>query len=155
MSEWEGLLRLLVAAAVGGAIGFERETVDKGAGLRTYMLVSVGAATFTTLSMLIVDQFGEGASNVRVDPARIPSYIISGIGFIGGGIIFRDATRVKGVTTAAGVWVAAAIGTAAGAGYYIMAIGCTVLTLAILFALRRLQIMLDIKDQSGYRERQG
>ena len=71
MSEWEGLIRLAVAAAIGGAIGFERETLDKSAGLRTHMLVCLGAAMFMVSSILLVDEFGTGPELVRVDPSRI------------------------------------------------------------------------------------
>jgi putative Mg2+ transporter-C (MgtC) family protein len=148
MSEWEGLIRLAVAAAIGGAIGFERETLDKSAGLRTHMLVCLGAAMFMVSSILLVDEFGTGPELVRVDPSRIGSTIVTGVGFLGGGIIFRNERGVRGLTTAAGLWVAAAIGMAAGAGFYITAVGGGVLTLAILTLLRRIQVALDLKEET-------
>jgi putative Mg2+ transporter-C (MgtC) family protein len=145
MSEWEGLLRLAIAAAIGGAIGFERETLDKSAGLRTHMLVCLGAALFMVCSLLLVDEFKDSAMVSRVDPTRIASTIVTGIGFLGAGIIFRNEEGVRGLTTAAGLWVAAAIGMAVGSGFYITAVGSGVLTLIILVVMRRLQQWLDFK----------
>jgi putative Mg2+ transporter-C (MgtC) family protein len=139
MSEWEGLLRLAVAAIIGGAIGFERETLDKSAGLRTHMLVSLGAALFMVASILLVHEFENGPAVSRVDPTRIASTIVTGVGFLGGGIIFRNEGGVRGLTTAAGLWVAAAIGMAVGAGFYITAAGGGMLTLVILTLLRRVE----------------
>lgn len=151
MSEWEGLLRLAAAAAIGGAIGFEREMLDKSAGLRTHMLVSLGAALFMVGSILLVYEFNAGPDVSKVDPTRIASTIVTGVGFLGGGIIFKNEGGVSGLTTAAGLWVAAAIGMAVGAGFYITAVGSGILTLIILVALRRLQERLDIKSSSSDR----
>lgn len=151
MTEWEGLLRLAVAAAIGGAIGFERETLDKSAGLRTHMLVSLGAALFMVGSILLVYEFNDGPDVSKVDPTRIASTIVTGVGFLGGGIIFKNEERVRGLTTAAGLWVAAAIGMAVGAGFYITAVGGGVLTLIILVVLRRVEERMDLK--SGTAER--
>ncbi|MEX1159087.1 MAG: MgtC/SapB family protein [Thermomicrobiales bacterium] len=142
MTEWEGLLRLAVAAVIGGAIGFERETLDKSAGLRTHMLVCMGAALFMVCSVLLVHEFGGGPVTI-VDPTRIASTIVTGVGFLGGGIIFKDAKHVRGLTTAAGLWVAAAIGMAAGAGFYITAAGGGVLTLIILNVLGRVESSMN------------
>lgn len=144
MSEWEGLLRLLVAAAIGGAIGFERETLDKSAGLRTHMLVCVGAAMFMVGSLLLAYEFEDGPAVSQVDPTRIASTIVTGVGFLGGGIIFKNDKHVRGLTTAAGLWVAAAIGMAAGSGFYITAVGGGVFTLLILNLLGRLEVSKDI-----------
>ena len=151
MSEWEGLLRLAVAAAIGGAIGFERETLDKSAGLRTHMLVCMGAALFMVGSILLVYEFNEGPDVSRVDPTRIASTIVTGVGFLGGGIIFKNESRVHGLTTAAGLWVAAAIGMAVGAGFYITAVGGGVLTLVILVLLRRVEERMDLKANPAER----
>jgi putative Mg2+ transporter-C (MgtC) family protein len=145
MSEWEGLLRLAIAALIGGAIGFERETLEKSAGLRTHMLVCVGAALFMVCSLLLVEEFKDSSLVSRVDPTRIASTIVTGIGFLGAGIIFRNEEGVRGLTTAAGLWVAAAIGMAVGSGFYITAVGSGILTLIILFVMRRLQQRLDFK----------
>ena len=148
MTEWEGLVRLVIAAAIGGAIGFERETLDKAAGLRTHMLVCTGAALFMVCSLLLVEEFADSGMVSQVDPTRIGSTIVTGVGFLGGGIIFKNEERVRGLTTAAGLWVAAAIGMAAGSGFYITAIGGGVLTLIILVLLRRFEQRLDFKPDS-------
>ena len=145
LSEWEGLLRLAVAAILGGAIGFEREVLQKPAGLRTHMLVTLGAALFMVVAILIVEDYSSTTTvQGRLDPTRIGSTIVTGIGFLGGGLIFRNEDRVQGLTTAAGLWVAAAIGMGIGAGYYVLGIGGTLLTLVILSAMRRLDPLVEI-----------
>lgn len=136
MTEWEGLLRLAIAAALGGAIGFEREALNKPAGLRTHMLVSLGAAMFMVIGILVVYDFGGDPVQGRIDPTRIGSTIVTGIGFLGGGLIFRNEDRIQGLTTAAGLWVAASIGMSVGAGYYVLGVGGTLLSLAILIVMR-------------------
>jgi putative Mg2+ transporter-C (MgtC) family protein len=116
---WDVLLRLVVAAALTGAIGLERELRERAAGLRTHMLVGVGSALFT-----IVSAYGWGdfrfstREGVVFDPTRIAAQIVTGIGFLGAGAIIRQGLSVRGLTTAAGLWVVAAIGMAVGAGYY-------------------------------------
>jgi putative Mg2+ transporter-C (MgtC) family protein len=145
MSEWEGLARLALAALLGGVIGFERETLNKGAGLRTHMLVTLGASIFMVSSIMLVMEFADEPGQVRVDPTRIASTVVMGIGFLGGGIIFKSETRVRGLTTAAGLWVAAAIGMAAGAGFYITAVGGTALTLVALVVMRRVEFQANLK----------
>lgn len=118
------LLRLLLAAALGGAIGFQREWTGKEAGLRTNMLICVGSALFTVLSILAFPD---------ADSARIAAGIATGIGFIGAGVILhRTGGGVVGLTSAATIWAVAAIGMAAGTGKYIIAIGATILTLIVL-----------------------
>jgi putative Mg2+ transporter-C (MgtC) family protein len=107
------LLRLFVAAALGGAIGLERELRERQAGLRTHLVVSVGAALFT-----LVSAYGFTDWGVRVDPTRIAAQIVTGIGFLGAGAIIRQGLSVRGLTTAATLWLVAAIGMAAGAGYW-------------------------------------
>jgi putative Mg2+ transporter-C (MgtC) family protein len=120
-------LRLLLAAALGAAIGYQRERAGKPAGLRTHMLISIGAALFT-----IVSVFGFAGP---ADPSRIAAGVVTGIGFIGAGaIIFRSQEGyVSGLTTAATIWVSAGIGVAAGAGLYIASVVTAVVTLAVLF----------------------
>jgi len=108
----EFTLRLFLAFALGGALGFERERVDKPAGLRTHILVSIGACLFTILSL---------SAFPGSDPARVASYIVAGIGFIGAGTILQTRERILGITTAASLWVTASIGMAAGAGFYLLA----------------------------------
>ena len=109
----EVLLRLFVAAVLGGAIGLERELRERQAGLRTHLVVSVGSALFTLVSAYGFIDFG-----VRVDPTRIAAQIVTGIGFLGAGAIIRQGLSVRGLTTAATLWLVAAIGMAAGAGYW-------------------------------------
>ncbi len=135
---WDGsLLRLAVAAALGGLIGLERELDEKSAGLRTHMLVSLGSALFTIVSAYGFREFlASGDNVVRADPARIAAQIVTGIGFIGAGVIFRQGLGVRGLTTAASLWLVAAIGMAAGAGYWA---GAVVATVAALVTLRPLE----------------
>jgi putative Mg2+ transporter-C (MgtC) family protein len=118
--DWaDTLLRLGVAAALGGAIGLERERDEKAAGLRTHMLVSVGSALFTMVGAYGFNDFlASGDQVVRADPARIAAQIVTGIGFLGAGVIFRQGFTVRGLTTAASLWVVAAVGMAAGAGFW-------------------------------------
>jgi len=126
------LLRLVVAAGLGGAIGFERELRERQAGLRTHLVVSVGAALFTLVSAYAFRNFG-----TRVDPTRISAQIVSGIGFLGAGAIIRQGLSVRGLTTAATLWLVAAIGMASGAGYYD---GALIATLGALITLGPLRI---------------
>jgi putative Mg2+ transporter-C (MgtC) family protein len=133
------LLRLGVAAGLGAAIGVERELRDREAGLRTHMLVALGAALFTVVSAYgFADVLGRGDPNVveRLDPSRIAAQIVSGIGFLGAGAIIRQGLSVKGLTTAATLWLSAAIGMASGAGYYSAALIATAGALLTLGPLR-------------------
>jgi putative Mg2+ transporter-C (MgtC) family protein len=131
------LLRLVVAAVLGGAIGIERELRDREAGLRTHMLVSVGSALFTLVSAYGFHDFlTHGGSVVRADPSRIAAQIVTGIGFLGAGAIIREGLSVRGLTTAATLWVVAAIGMAAGAGYTWPAVLSTVIVLVALWPVR-------------------
>jgi putative Mg2+ transporter-C (MgtC) family protein len=131
------LLRLGAAALLGGAIGLERELRDREAGLRTHMLVSVGSALFTIVSAYGFREFlVHGGSVVRADPTRIAAQIVSGIGFLGAGAIIRQGFSIRGLTTAATLWLVAAIGMAAGAGYYSAALIATAGALISLGPLR-------------------
>jgi putative Mg2+ transporter-C (MgtC) family protein len=133
----EALLRLSLAAALGGAVGFERELRDREAGLRTHMLVALGSALFTIVSAYGFHEFlTSGQSVVRADPTRIAAQIVTGIGFLGAGAIIRQGLSVRGLTTAATLWVVAALGLAAGAGYYSGAVITTALVLFALYPLR-------------------
>ena len=131
------LLRLLVAAALGAAVGFERETAGKSAGLRTHMLVCMSAAFFVALGEQTVETFSGGAPTsgaLRYDPLRAIQAVVIGVGFLGSGIIFvdRDHTRARGLTTAASVWATAGVGIAAGLGRYVAAVGATILFVLVL-----------------------
>ena len=128
--ELEAGLRLLLAAVLGAAIGLEREHSHKPAGLRTHILICMGSAVFTIVSIY-------GFSGT-VDPARVAAGVVTGIGFIGAGVIFRGmrGDKVVGITTAASVWITAAIGIACGVGMYLIAVGVTVITVIVLFLPR-------------------
>jgi putative Mg2+ transporter-C (MgtC) family protein len=131
------LIRIAVAAALTGAIGMERELRERAAGLRTHMLVGVGSALFTIVSAYAWSDFvfsREGG--VVFDPTRIAAQIVTGIGFLGAGAIIRQGLSVRGLTTAAGLWVVAAIGMAVGAGYYSAAVIATGVVLVGLGPLR-------------------
>jgi len=128
-SETDLLLRVLLAALLGGAIGFDREVRQKPAGMRTHMLVAVGAALFYAAGVLILGE--ASGTDFAGDVLRVPAAIVTGVGFLGAGAILREGDRVTGLTTAAGIWVVAAIGLLAAAGFYILAIGGTVLVLLI------------------------
>ena len=133
----EALLRVVVAAALGGAVGIERELRDREAGFRTHMLVSVGSALFTIVSAYAFRDFMvSGDSVVRADPTRIAAQIVTGIGFLGAGAIIRQGLSIRGLTTAATLWVVAAIGMAVGAGYYGGAVITTAVVLISLWPLR-------------------
>jgi putative Mg2+ transporter-C (MgtC) family protein len=135
----EALLRVAVAAALGGAVGLERELREREAGFRTHMLVSVGSALFTIVSAYGFREFLVNGGNViRADPTRIAAQIVTGIGFLGAGAIIRQGLSIRGLTTAATLWVVAAIGLAAGAGYYSAAV---ITTLVVLFSLWPLLIV--------------
>jgi putative Mg2+ transporter-C (MgtC) family protein len=138
LSWYDALGRLALAAALGSIIGLEREFREREAGLRTHLLVALGSALFT-----IVSAFGfhdvlthDPQVVVRLDPSRIAAQIVSGIGFLGAGAIIRQGLSIRGLTTAATLWVVAAIGMAAGAGFYSVAIITTVVALVALWPLR-------------------
>lgn len=122
--EWNYILRLFIAGLLGGLIGFEREFRAKEAGLRTHFIVALGSALF-----MLISQY---AFTGRFDAARVAAQVVSGIGFIGAGVIIFQKNVVRGVTTAAGLWVAAAIGLACGAGMYVVAIAATLFTIMCL-----------------------
>lgn len=128
--ELESVSRLILAAVLGAIIGFQREKAGKPAGLRTHILIAMGSALFTVVSI-----YGFGSA---ADPSRIAAGIVTGIGFIGAGVIFRGMSgdRVMGITTAASIWITAAIGIAAGAGLYIIAAAAAIITLLVLMIPR-------------------
>lgn len=125
--EWNFILRLLVAGLLGGAIGFEREFRAKEAGVRTHFIVALGSALF-----MLISQY---AFSGQFDHSRVAAQVVSGIGFIGAGVIIFQKNVVRGITTAAGLWVAAAIGLACGAGMYPIAIAAMLLTVICLEAM--------------------
>jgi len=139
------LLRLGVALILGAIIGFERESTEHTAGLRTQALVSLGSALFTVISAFGFLGFTT-IPHVQIDPTRIASYIVAGIGFLGAGSIFLDQHRVRGLTTAATVWLVAAIGMACGAGFLWQAVIVTILALIVLIALRYVERLLLLRN---------
>jgi putative Mg2+ transporter-C (MgtC) family protein len=137
---WEVVLRLVLASVLCGAIGFEREIRDQPAGFRTHILLGLGAALFTLVSAYGFEPFTRaalGSGGLQFDPTRIAAQIIAGVGFLGAGAIIRQGGDVRGLTTAASLWAASAIGMAVGAGYLFGAAAATALAMATLYALRR------------------
>ncbi|MBA3877135.1 MAG: hypothetical protein C0498_09400 [Anaerolinea sp.] len=146
-------VRLLVAAGLGAAVGAEREIHGHPAGIRTHMLVALGSGLFTVLSI-----FGflmEGASTAPVDPTRIAAQIVSGIGFLGAGAILKDGVVIRGLTTAASLWATSAVGMAAGAGEYILALVSAVIILVSLWPLNLLAERLHGTSQPEVQLRLG
>ncbi|MGH2351879.1 MAG: MgtC/SapB family protein [Chloroflexota bacterium] len=137
LSDLAVLLDIVIALVLGGAIGWERERRGKSAGLRTHMLVAMGAALFVALGEHIIRQFGGQGESIRVDPLRIIEAIVTGISFLGAGTIFvsRGADHVQGLTTAASIWATAAIGIAVGLERHVLAVGSTLLVLLVLHLL--------------------
>ena len=152
----EYIITIFIAAMLGGAIGLEREYRAKEAGFRTHFLVGLGSALFMILSMHGFDDFvGQPGVIIQRDPARMAAQVVSGIGFIGAGtIIFQKSENaVRGLTTAAGLWVTAAIGLACGGGLYAISAAATVLVLAGLeafnFILHKLDARRDRKNKGA------
>lgn len=127
----EDMIAMVVSIVCGGIIGFEREYKSKSAGFRTIILISLGSTIFT-----IVSKHGAGADD------RISANIITGIGFIGAGVIFKDKFSVRGLTTAAVIWTSAAIGMTTGIGYHALALSLTVITLAVLLMVTKVEEMI-------------
>ncbi|MBM7568267.1 MgtC/SapB family protein [Paenibacillus sacheonensis] len=138
ISYWELTLRLVLALVLGGLIGLERELGGHSAGFRTHILVCLGSAAIVLLSMYGFSEFSSDP-NVRLDPARLAAQVISGIGFLGAGTILRTGITVSGLTTAASLWVVAAIGLTAGAGFYYGAAVLTLLVVVSLFVLNKVE----------------
>jgi putative Mg2+ transporter-C (MgtC) family protein len=128
----QAFVRIGAAAGLGGVIGLERELDEKAAGLRTHMLVAVGSALFTLVGAYGFSDFPA----IRVDPTRIAAQVVTGIGFLGAGLIFRQGFTIRGLTTAASLWLVAAIGMAAAAGFWK---GAVIATLVALVSLRPLE----------------
>ena len=149
MAEWDLLLRLAAAVLLGGIIGFEREMDEQPAGFRTHMLVSLGAALFTVAGSYGWDAFAGGDAEIRVDPTRIAAQIVTGIGFLGAGAIIQEGISVRGLTTAASLWVTAAIGMAVGFGAWVAAAGATALAIVALAVLKKIGYKLIPRATRG------
>lgn len=141
-TEWELVGRTVVAALLGGLIGFDRQLLNKPAGIRTHMLVGAGAALFVAASILIIGD--TGLADRAGDAVRIPAAIVTGVGFLGAGAILHTGSRVAGLTTAAGIWVTSAVGVLVGSGFWVIAVSSTLILLVIVtitgFASSRLGI---------------
>lgn len=137
--EFETLMRFLLAALWGGIVGIEREYRSKSAGFRTMIMISIGACFFTIMSVQI------GVGN---NPDRIASNIVTGIGFLGAGVIFRGQNRVNGITTAATIWAVAAVGMGIGAGYYLASAAASILILLVLAILPYVEQFVDELNRS-------
>jgi putative Mg2+ transporter-C (MgtC) family protein len=138
LSEWELLVRILVAGGLSAFIGFERERHGRPAGLRTHILVAIGAALVLVLGEAFTSyrDLTPGIDAIlRIDPGRLAAGVITGIGFLGAGTIIRTGDWVRGLTTAASLWFVAAVGLVAGAGYFILAAGGTAIGFAVLSGL--------------------
>ena len=133
------LIRLVAAGALSGALGWERESARKPAGLRTHMLVGIASALFTLLAELAVLDYPGEVNGMRADPIRVIQAVAIGVGFLGSGVIFvaKTGESVLGLTTAASIWATAAIGIAAGLGYYVLAVGATLILLLVLRGMAR------------------
>jgi putative Mg2+ transporter-C (MgtC) family protein len=126
---WEQIVPLLLATGLGGLIGLERQIHGKPAGLRTNILICMGAAVFTLVSKLMAAEDGESTT-------RIAAQVVTGIGFLGAGAIIRDPKGVHGLTTAATIWLVASIGVACGAGQYVLAVAATIICGVVLLIAR-------------------
>lgn len=148
ISEVEILIRLLVALVLGGMIGFEREQHNHAAGFRTNILVCVGACLMMLLSIYGFSDF-VNEWNVRVDPARLAAAVITGVGFLGAGTILFTGKKISGLTTAASLWVVAAIGLAVGAGFYFASGAVTLMVILTLWLFNKLEQRF-IRNKKSY-----
>lgn len=133
------ILRLVLSVVLGGFIGLERQVHRRTAGLRTHILVSLGSCLIMLTSMYVFDIY---SSRTTIDPSRIAAGVITGIGFLGAGAILRAEEGVRGLTTAASLWIVAGIGLAVGCGFYSASLFTTALTLIVLFFLRHFESKL-------------
>lgn len=138
MTEWSLILRVLAAAGLSAVIGFEREVHGRPAGLRTHVLVGIGAALVMAAGEVVV-QLVAARTGVQVDPGRIAAGVITGVGFLGAGTIIRVGDWIRGLTTAASIWYVAALGVVAGQGQYVLAVGGAAIGVAVLTVLDRVE----------------
>ena len=149
---WEGVARLLLVVVLAGAVGLERELRDQEAGLRTHMLVGLGAALFVIVGNFSWSELEFGNDvGVVLDPSRVVAYVITGIGFLGAGTIIKHGINIKGLTTAASLWVVAAVGVAVGAGEYGLGVVATLIVLLSLWPLRMLAKAVGIRARRTQR----
>jgi putative Mg2+ transporter-C (MgtC) family protein len=144
MSPWDIIIRLVMSTLLGGAIGLERESLNRPAGFRTHILVCIGSTLIMLLSFHIFEEF---VGRTNLDPARLSAQVISGIGFLGAGTILKEGLTVKGLTTAASLWTVAGIGLAIGAGFYIGAITTTFIVFLTLVFFSRVEGFIVSRKQ--------
>jgi putative Mg2+ transporter-C (MgtC) family protein len=147
---WDLVVRLLVAMGLGAALGLDRELKNRAAGLRTHMLVALGAAMTTIIGEKLYEAVIADNPGATADPLRVIEGVIAAIGFIGTGAILQGRRDVSGLTTAANIWICGAVGMAAGAGYHLLAaigVGCALVALTLLaFVQRRMGTNKPAKD---------
>jgi putative Mg2+ transporter-C (MgtC) family protein len=149
---WEGILRLLLAAGLAGAVGLERELREQEAGLRTHMLVGLGACLFVLTGTFGWSELDFGNDvGINMDPSRVTAYVVTGIGFLGAGAIIKHGVNVRGLTTAASLWVVAAIGASAAAGWYALAVATTAIVLASLWPVKQAAKVLGFRSPGAQR----
>jgi putative Mg2+ transporter-C (MgtC) family protein len=140
------ILRVIFSLLLGSVIGLERETKNKPAGLRTNMMVALGSAAFTILTLELFSAVLQAKDRLNVDPLRIIEGVMGGLGFIGAGCIIQSRGSVEGITTAATIWVVGAVGLACGAGHFRLAIVVTLLAFLVLTALRFIEKRVGSKE---------
>lgn len=143
----EALLRLFLAGVVAALLGWNRERAGKAAGLRTFTLVGLGSCLFTLLSLELIEAYKDTAAG-GMDPLRVVSGLVGGIGFLGAGTIIQARGSVQGVTTAAGLWMTAAIGLASGLGQYALAAVAGALSILVLLGLWLLERRVGVKQHA-------
>lgn len=146
LTELEASGRFILAALLGALIGFDRQRMNKAAGIRTHMLVALGAALFMVGALLFIQDLARQVvdpSPLRLDPMAVIAGIVTGVGFIGAGQIFRDRGNIQGLTSAAGIWATAGIGMIVGIGHYIVPVVATLLVVLIIAVLGRLDVGPD------------
>jgi putative Mg2+ transporter-C (MgtC) family protein len=149
LAHLEIAFRLVLAIALAGLLGWDREEKERPAGLRTYMLVALAAAVFTVLTFEIYETVSGGRSDSNADPIRIIEAVTAGVAFLAAGTIIQGRDTVRGITTGAGMWMAGALGVAAGTGNYILAIVAALLSFAILRFLAALQARISHDQGQG------
>lgn len=147
LSHFEVITRLVLAMALGSAIGLERERLDRAAGLRTHTVVSVGSALFMIVSAFGFYDIASIDQRISLDPSRVAAQVVSGIGFLGAGVIILRKGTVRGLTTAASVWSVAGVGLACGAGLYFVAVAATVVLLLVQAGPRPIERRLFVRNR--------
>ncbi len=145
LSDFQIIIRLTLSVVLSGLIGLERQVHRRTAGLRTHILVSLGSCLIMLTSLYIFDIYKD---KVPLDPARIAAGVVTGIGFLGAGTIIREREGVRGLTTAASLWVVAGIGLAVGCGFYTASVFTSILALGVLLFLRKLEGVALGKDEA-------